>query len=204
MKKTGKKQLIRNFPFLGKLIPPEDKPVYQVAHILFIVNILSTGTSLGLYMPNPIAVKYIWLYLAIQLSTQVLHAEKGHQDNMKSREGSAELSFQSASFSNRGKDSVLVIFDRYDRSGAGVVFKVFYPAKDHTISISGIPAGKYYFTIQCMGLHRDKIEKVVRIKSRKMQTIAIKLKDCDEFNKERVVIPAERTDFSNLRIISMK
>jgi hypothetical protein len=148
--------------------------------------------------------KVLWFYIAIQLTTLMMYAEKGHQENMAPSNGVTELNFQNRCFRLHGKDSVLIICDRYDRSGAGVVFKVFYPTDDHTIAIAGIPPGKYYFTIQCLGLHRDKVEKVVRIRSRKRESISIKLRDCDEFSKDHVIIPAEHPDFARLKVMNMK
>src|ERR1700761_3261402 len=52
-------------------------------------------------------------------------------------------------------DSVLVIFDRYDRTGAGVIYQMYAADKQQGIDISNVPAGKYYVTMQFMGLHRD-------------------------------------------------
>ena len=47
-------------------------------------------------------------------------------------------------------DSVLVIFDRYDLSGAGIVKKVYYPV-NNMISIEEVPEGRYYIDVFCMG-----------------------------------------------------
>ena len=124
--------------------------------------------------------------------------------NVKSTEGKAQLNFNKHNFIDRSKDSVLVIYDRYDRSGAGIIHKVYYPSTDNTVSISGIPEGKYYVTIQFLGLHRERFEKVMKIKSNKCESISIKLNDYDEYQKDNVVIPSETTDFSHLKITSMK
>src|SRR5580658_8164113 len=39
-------------------------------------------------------------------------------------------------------DSVLVIFDRFDHTGAGVIYQVFAADRQNGIDISGGPAGK--------------------------------------------------------------
>src|SRR5690348_3623384 len=112
-----------------------------------------------------INMKVLGLYIILQLATLAMMAGSGHETNavkattaanIKSTEGKATLNFHKHNFIDRSKDSVLVIYDRYDRSGAGVVHKVFYPSNDNTVSINGIPEGKYFVTIQFLGLHRER------------------------------------------------
>lgn len=50
-------------------------------------------------------------------------------------------------------DSVLVIFDRYDLRGAGIVKKVFYPV-NNMISIEEVPEGRYFIDVFCMGMKK--------------------------------------------------
>jgi len=95
-------------------------------------------------------------------------------------------------------DSVLVIFDRYDRTGAGVIYRMYAADDQQGIDISNIPAGKYFVTIQFMGLHRDRLEKVLTIRSKKSEKVRIELGDAEAFSKDKVVIPAFRPDFSDL------
>jgi len=95
-------------------------------------------------------------------------------------------------------DSVLVIFDRYDRTGAGVIYQLYAADSAQGIDVSNVPAGKYYVTIQFLGLHRDRMEKVITIKSKKSEKVRIDLGDAEIFAKDKVVIPAYRPDFSNL------
>ncbi|HTQ64336.1 MAG TPA: hypothetical protein VMI12_06035 [Puia sp.] len=159
--------------------------------------------------------KALYLYIVFQFGLVNLWAENGHENNAvntantlvssaKAKEGSAQFRFRTKSFNQANKDSVLVIYDRFDRSGAGIIHKIYYPSSDHTISINGIPAGKYFVTIQCLGMHRDHIEKVMTIKSNKCETISVRMQDSDEYSKENVVIPVEYTDFSRLKVVSMK
>jgi len=160
--------------------------------------------------------KVLYLYIILQLTILFTQAETGKQpadnstytiqavENTKSTAGATKVKFQNQNFHQTGIDSFLVIYDKYDRSGAGIVNKVFYPAVDHTISIDGIPPGKYFITIQRLGAHREKFEKVIRIKSRKCESVDIKLETRDEFVKERVMIPAETIDFAKLKVTEMK
>jgi hypothetical protein len=95
-------------------------------------------------------------------------------------------------------DSVLVIFDRFDHTGAGVIYQLYAADAQQGIDISAVPAGKYYVTIKFLGVHRDQIEKVINIKSKKSEKVRIELDDTQAFSKDKVVIPAFRPDFSDL------
>ncbi|HXC04181.1 MAG TPA: hypothetical protein VNZ86_05470 [Bacteroidia bacterium] len=114
--------------------------------------------------------------------------------------GAVRFQFNQISAAVDHKDSVLIIFDRYDRTGAGVVYQVFAADDAEGITIPQVPAGKYYVTIQCLGLHHDRLEKLVTIKSQKNEKVRIELEPSEEFSKDKVVIPAYRPDFSDLAI----
>jgi hypothetical protein len=101
-------------------------------------------------------------------------------------------------------DSVLVIFDRFDHTGAGVIYQVYAADQQNGIDISAVPAGKYYVTIQCMGLHHDRLEKKVTIKKQKNEKISIALSASELFTKDNVVIPATHTKLSDLSILNNK
>ena len=102
---------------------------------------------------------------------------------------------------SRRKDSVLVIFDRCDRTGAGIVFKVFKADLDNGITVPEVPAGKYFVTVQCLGLHRDRMEKKVVVKYNKNHTVNLALEDSQEFSKDKVVIPAYRFDITHMTVL---
>jgi hypothetical protein len=102
---------------------------------------------------------------------------------------------------SRRKDSVLVIFDRYDRTGAGIVIKVFKADLDNGITVPEVPAGKYFVTVQCLGLHRDRMEKKVVVKCNKNHTVNLALEDSEEFSKDKVVIPAYRFDITHMTVL---
>jgi hypothetical protein len=98
-------------------------------------------------------------------------------------------------------DSVLVIFDRFDHTGAGVIFQVFAADQQNGIDISAIPAGKYFVTIQCMGLRHDRLEKTITIKKQKNEKVNIALSASELFTRDNVVIPVQHTKLSDLSII---
>jgi len=102
------------------------------------------------------------------------------------------------------KDSVLIIFDRFDHTGAGVIYQVYAANNDNSITIPEIPAGKYYVTIQCLGLHHDRLEKTISIKKQKNEKVKIELEASEEFSKDNVKIPVYRPNFSDLAILKSK
>jgi hypothetical protein len=113
-----------------------------------------------------------------------------------------DIRFQFTDFVlSRRKDSVLVIFDRYDRTGAGIVMKVFKADLDNGITIPEVPTGKYFVTIQCLGLHRDRMEKKVVVKCKKNQKVNLALEDSQEFSKDKVVIPPYRFDYAHMTVL---
>src|SRR5882724_2402406 len=149
--------------------------------------------------------KQIYFYLIFSLFIVAAHAEKAPRAKSNIiTEGTVHFKFNQFAPAAAHKDSVLIIFDRFNRTGAGVIYKVFSADEDQNIIIEGVPAGEYYVTIQGLGLHRDRLEKIVTIKSRKSHKVNINLKDSEEFDKSRVVIPEYRPDMSNLAVVTMK
>src|SRR4051812_43840959 len=62
-------------------------------------------------------------------------------------------------------DSVLVIFDRFDRTGAGIVKRIYYPTNNQ-FTISNVPEGKYYISIYCLGFYRDTFNDLMFVSKR--------------------------------------
>lgn len=161
--------------------------------------------------------KQLYLYLASLLCVVAVHAEEGLLPNpgknaqatvaaseSVAKKGTVQFHFSNSANCDEHADSVLVIFDRYNRTGAGVIYKVFAADKDHSITIPAVPEGKYYVTIQCLGLHRDRVEKVVRIKSKKHENVRIDLQQVEIFSKDKVVIPAYRPSFNDMAVLKTK
>ena len=151
--------------------------------------------------------KQIYLYLACLLLSLAVHAEKGHSakaDKAAVKAGSVQFKFNNLAPAEAHKDSVLIIFDRCNHTGAGVIYKVFSVDENGNIIIDGVPEGKYFVTIQGRGIHRDRMETVVTIKSQKNREMSIKMQDSEEFSKDNVIIPASKTDLASLSIVNMK
>lgn len=151
--------------------------------------------------------KQIYLYLACLLLSLAAHADKGPRaksGKVMVQEGSVQFRFNNLAPADAHKDSVLIIFDRWNRTGAGVVYKVFSADNDRNITIEGVPAGKYFVTIQGLGIHRDRTETIVTVKAQKNHQFSISLEDSEEFSKESVIIPSSGTDLASLSIVNMK
>jgi hypothetical protein len=150
--------------------------------------------------------KHLYVYIALMFVSFAAAAGKGHNSdsNKNSNKGSVQVKFHNSLTKATDKDSVLVIFDRWNRSAAGVVYQVFYENQDHSITIPAVPKGSYYVTIQCLGLHHDRMETQIRIKAKKNTTIKFYRKDAEEFSKDNVVIPSYQPNVSDLGIIKTK
>lgn len=155
--------------------------------------------------------KQIYLYIACLVFSLAVHAEKGPRARTRTatkvaavKEGSVQFRFNNLAAADAHKDSVLIIFDRFDRTGAGVIYKVFTADEKGNIMLEGVPAGKYFVTIKGLGVHRDRTEIVVNVKSDKQQQMNISLEDSEEFTKDSVIIPASKTDLASLSIVNMK
>lgn len=148
--------------------------------------------------------KTLVIYIVCILSAYSTFAEDGGKGKIKPAEGGVKVKLHGLTSAHLLKDSVLFIFDRYNRSGAGILHKVFYADSNYNILISGVPVGKYYLTIQCRGLHHGHWEKVITIRSCKYVSIKIRPDKYEEYSKEQVVIPAYCPDLTNLSILNMR
>jgi hypothetical protein len=158
--------------------------------------------------------KHFIFYLTCLLLSTVVHATGGsptastglgvaHAATPVSA-GAVCFQFNRISSCQEHKDSVLIIFDRFDHTGAGVIFKVFTADSANCINIPEVPAGKYFVTIQCLGLHHDRLDKLVSIKSNKNEKVRIDLKVSEAFSKDNVVIPTYCPKFADLAILKSK
>jgi hypothetical protein len=99
-------------------------------------------------------------------------------------------------------DSVLVIFDRFDHTGAGVIRKIFHPT-DNQITIPQVPEGRYYISIFCLGLHREYFNDLTFINKRHSNSLQYNL-DWSEEYKPGDYVPDFNIDFTNLAITNVK
>ena len=99
-------------------------------------------------------------------------------------------------------DSVLVIFDRFDHTGAGIVKRIYYPT-DNQFTIPNVPAGRYYISIYCLGFYRDTFNDLMFVNKRHSNNLRYKLKPLEEF-VPGTFMPAVAIDFTNLAITNIK
>ncbi|WP_205512544.1 hypothetical protein [Longitalea arenae] len=99
-------------------------------------------------------------------------------------------------------DSVLVIFDRFDHTGAGIVRNIYYPTNNQ-FTIPRVPEGKYYITIYCLGFYTDKFNDLMFISKRHSNQLRYKLKGTDEY-VPGTYLPDMEIDFTNLAITNIK
>ena len=99
---------------------------------------------------------------------------------------------------NNSVDSVLVILDKFDLSGAGIVKRVYYPDAENHIVIEDLPVGKYYAEVYVLGLYKKHYSSVIRtVKSSKKNKAKIHLDYNDAYTPGSANIPAE-----NVRLFS--
>jgi len=152
--------------------------------------------------------KQITLYLLTLLLTATAFAGPGPVPGKNSTEknalvnaGTVRFQFNKIATNDDHQDSVLIIFDRFDHTGAGVVYEVYTTDAEHGITIPAVPAGKYFVTLQCKGLHSDRTEMVVNIKSQKSEKVKVKLEDAEIFSKDNVRIPSYSPAFADMTIL---
>lgn len=97
-------------------------------------------------------------------------------------------------------DSVLVIFDRYDHSGAGVIKRIYHPVNNEII-ITKVPPARYYIEIACLGVNRERFNELTYVNNRRANIFTYRIKKSGTFTPGLVTIPVEPIDISKLKIL---
>lgn len=106
------------------------------------------------------------------------------------------INLDNATNQNRTVDSVLVVLDKFNLSGAGIVTKVFYPGPDNKIIIEGLEAGRYYADIYVLGTYQKHFSSVLHVRSataKKGTTLRLEFRDF--YTPGKADIPPENTKF---------
>jgi hypothetical protein len=103
---------------------------------------------------------------------------------------------------NAPVDSVLVFFDRFDHSGAGIIKQVFYPSNNH-ILIPQVPAGRYYIGIICLGAHMQYFSEVTFVNKRRSNKLKFTLDRSEQFIAG-TYIPDTYADLARLYITNAR
>lgn len=101
------------------------------------------------------------------------------------------------------KDSVLVIFDRYDLAGAGIIKKVYHPVNNEII-IPAVPPARYYIEIACLGVNQERFTELTYVNRRHNNVFTYKVKKSGTFTPGLAAIPVEPVDPGKLKILREK
>jgi hypothetical protein len=120
----------------------------------------------------------------------------------KSDSGTVIITLENASDRQSRIDSVYLIFDRYDKRGAGVIKKVYYPINNQ-VQIT-VPQGRYYVNIFCLGIYnRVGFDRILTAKANRKLKIFLRLQASALFTTGMVEIPQEKWDPSHLAILQL-
>lgn len=101
---------------------------------------------------------------------------------------------------NPYSDSVLIIFDRYDLTGAGIIKKVYQPT-DGQILVPNVPPGRYYIDIFCLGINREIFSELTFVNNRHSNVFNYTVKKTGSSIPGMAAIPVEKIDISKLQIL---
>src|SRR6476660_4212110 len=96
-------------------------------------------------------------------------------------------------------DSVYLIFDRWDLTGAGLVKKIYYPEKN-IIKLEKVPKGRYYVEVFVLGTYPGHFNKEIMAHPKASSRISFKLKKQEYYIVGTAYIPQQKIDFSKLTI----
>ena len=131
------------------------------------------------------------LLLAFQLTVP---AQKRSKDSV-----SLTIHLNNSANGHAQVDSVYLIFDRWDLTGAGLVKKIYRPEKN-TIKLEKIPKGRYYVEVFCLGTYPGHFNKEIMAHPKASSRITFKLKRQEYYIVGTAYIPKQKVDFSKLTI----
>jgi hypothetical protein len=109
------------------------------------------------------------------------------------------ITLDNVSNQNKEIDSIYLVFDSYDRSGAGIVKQVFHPVNNKIALL--VPKGKYYVDLYCLGTFNDRrFNQVIIARRKRLNRLSVKLKYEAFFTPGFVDIPKEQIDLANLSV----
>ena len=137
------------------------------------------------------------MFMALLCSTPVLAQKTKAPDSLD-----VVIRLHKRITSSARVDSVLVFFDKYDHSGAGIIKQVCYP-KDNLITIRQVPEGRYFIGIFCLGAHMQYMTDITFINKRRSNNIKFNLDRSEEYTPG-TYDPAFVIDFSKLAITNFR
>src|SRR6476620_4968932 len=131
------------------------------------------------------------LLLAISIT---LPAQKRNRDSV-----SLTIHLNNRANAHAQVDSVYLIFDRWDLTGAGLVKKIYRPEKN-TIKLEKIPKGRYYVEVFCLGTYPGHFNKEIMAHPKASSRITFKLKKQEYYIVGTAYIYTQKIDFSKITI----
>jgi hypothetical protein len=142
-------------------------------------------------------------FLIVLLLTSLFGFFKVEAQSHKKRADSVlvKITLDNSANKNAPVDSVLVILDRFDLSGAGIIKDVVYPVNNQ-ILLHNVPEGKFYITLICLGIYKDNFSDISYVyeKRKNNNEFSFRLKPAEPFDPNDVRIPKEKVDFQKLSI----
>ena len=130
--------------------------------------------------------------------TEVKAQKKKNTDSVR-----VTLRFNNHVNNNLPLDSVYVILDRWDLSGAGMVKKMYQP-KDNVIVLDKVPRGKYYIDVFCLGIYQQTFSEVSWVYNNRKNgnTFSFRMKESEVYSDSTVRIPPQRIDWMKLTVLN--
>ncbi len=143
---------------------------------------------------------YYFLMLMTLLSStgRTLAQKKSKADSVD-----VVIRFSRPFLSSRSVDSVLIFFDRFNHTGAGVIKQIFHP-RNNEITIHGVPEGRYFVGILCMGMYQNFFSDVTFFNKKRSNELSFRLPHSDKYMPGLVYIPVKRSDLNKLLITNVR
>ncbi|MDF2192547.1 hypothetical protein [Paraflavitalea sp. CAU 1676] len=97
-------------------------------------------------------------------------------------------------------DSVLVIFDRYDHSGAGIIKRIYHPVNNEIV-IPKVPPARYYIEVAFLGVNQDRFNELTYVNNRRSNIFTYRIRKGGTFTPGLVIIPLDPINFNKLKIL---
>jgi len=138
--------------------------------------------------------RYCTLLTLLLAIAYTLPAQKRNRDSV-----TVTIHLNNRANSQAQVDSVYLIFDRWDLTGAGLVKKIYFPEKN-TIRLEKVPKGRYYIEIICLGNYPGRFNKEIMAHPRGSTRFTFRLKRQEYYSVGAAYIPQQKVDFSKLSI----
>jgi len=138
--------------------------------------------------------KYCTLLTLLLATCVTLPAQKRSKDSV-----SLTIHLNNRANGHAQVDSVYLIFDRWDLTGAGLVKKIYRPEKN-IIKLEKVPKGRYYVEVFVLGTYPGHFNREIMAHPKASSKISFKLKRQEYYIVGTAYIPPQKVDFSKLSI----